>query len=153
MPRKLIWCIQLPNEPWIVSNFSMTHVLFYVACRKQSSRREEAVIIVSPTRGACFPTGTRRVATGSGLSKGCNIALPKLDSYVYHVVTPCQVSWFPGEFWIYRHLKTKIRNVCGQARTARRLNSFSFVPWDLNMHPKETCTFFLAILVHWSMYL
>ena len=35
--------------------------------RKQSSRREEASIIVSPTRGACFPTGTTRVATGFGL--------------------------------------------------------------------------------------
>jgi hypothetical protein len=25
-----------------------------------------------------------------------------------HVVTPCQVSWFSGEFWIYGDLKTKI---------------------------------------------
>ena len=57
----------MANEPWTVSNFSPTLMLFYVACRKQTSRREEAAIIVSPTRGACFPTGTTRVATGSGL--------------------------------------------------------------------------------------
>ena len=43
--------IQWPNEPWTVSNFSTTLLLFYVACRKQSSRLEEATIIVSPTRG------------------------------------------------------------------------------------------------------
>ena len=35
------------------------------------------------------------------------IASPKLDNYMYHIVTPCQVSWFPGEFWIYRDLKPR----------------------------------------------
>ena len=32
-------------------------------------------------------------------------------------------------------------------------NSFPFLTWDLNMHPKDTCIIFLAILVNWSMYL
>ena len=56
-------------------------------------------------------------------------------AYMCHFMKPCQVSCFLGEFLIYWDLKIEIRNVCGQARTARRLNSFPFVPWDLNMHP------------------
>ena len=33
-------------------------------------------------------------------------------------------------------------------------NSFSFLAWDLNMHPRtHACIIFLAILVNWSMYL
>ena len=31
-------------------------------------------------------------------------ALPKLDNYMYHVVTPCQVLRFASEFWNYRDL-------------------------------------------------
>ena len=44
---------------------AQTLLLFYVACRKQSSRREEAVIIVLPTRGAYFPTGSTRLREAS----------------------------------------------------------------------------------------
>ena len=56
-----------PNEPWTVSNISTTLLLFYVACRKQNSSREEVANIIPLTRGACFPTRTTRVARSFGL--------------------------------------------------------------------------------------
>ena len=35
-------------------------------------------------------------------------------TYMCHVVTPCQVAWFWGEFWIYGDLKTEVLMKCFQ---------------------------------------
>ena len=63
--------------------------------------------------------------------------LLKLDdffttAYMCHVMKPCQVSCFLGDFLIYWDLKTKIPNVSGRPQVC---NSFPFLKWDLNMHP------------------
>ena len=63
--------------------------------------------------------------------------LLKLDdfftrAYMCHVMKPCQVSCFLGEFLIYLDLKTEILNVLGRREVC---NSFPFLKWDLNMHP------------------
>ena len=53
-------------------------------------------------------------------------------AYMCHVMKPCQVSCFLGDFLIYWDLKTEILNVSGRRQVC---NSFSFLKWDLNMHP------------------
>ena len=63
--------------------------------------------------------------------------LLKLDdffttTYMCHVMKPCQVSCFLGDFFIYRDLKTEILIVSGRRQVC---NSFSFLKRDLNMHP------------------
>ena len=52
---------------------------------------------------------------------------------MYHVVTPCQVSWFPREFWIYTDLKTEIRNVLWPSQDGEMVE---FVPIR-SMGPKH----------------
>ena len=53
-------------------------------------------------------------------------------AYMCHVMKPCQVSCFLGEFSIYWDLKTEILNVSGRQDVC---SSFPFLQWDLNMHP------------------
>ena len=53
-------------------------------------------------------------------------------AYMCHVMKPCQVSCFLGDFFIYWDLKTEILNVSGRWQVC---NSFPFLKWDLNMHP------------------
>ena len=53
-------------------------------------------------------------------------------AYIGHVMKPCQVSCFLGDFLIYWDLKTEILNVSGWRQVC---NSFPFLKWDLNMHP------------------
>ena len=82
--------------------------------------------------------------------------LLKLDdfftmAYMCHVMKPCQVSCFLGEFLIYWYLKTKILNVSGQRQVC---NSFPFLKWDLNMHPMthvQFLTHFVLVVQIWIM--
>ena len=53
-------------------------------------------------------------------------------AYMCHVMKPCQVSCFLGDFFIYWDLKTEILNVSGWWEVC---NSFPFLKSDLNMHP------------------
>ena len=53
-------------------------------------------------------------------------------TYMCHVMKPCQVSCFLGEFSIYWDLKTEILNVLGRREVC---SSLPFLQRDLNMHP------------------
>ena len=53
-------------------------------------------------------------------------------AYMCHVMKPCQVSCFLGDFFIYWDLKPEILIVSGQWQVC---NSFSFLKQDLNVHP------------------
>ena len=53
-------------------------------------------------------------------------------TYMCHVMKPCQVSCFLGDFLIYWDLKTEILIVSGRRQVC---NSFSFLKRDLSMHP------------------
>ena len=59
-----------------------------------------------------------------------------------HEMTPCQVSWFSGVFWIYKNFKTKFLNVPGRATTPRCLNFIPISCMGPRNSPKgHTCGF------------
>ena len=58
-----------------------------------------------------------------------------------HVMTPCQVSWFSGVFWIYMKLKTKFLNLFGRATTPRCLIFIPISCMGPRNSPKDTSYF------------
>ena len=68
-----------------------------------------------------------------------------------HVMTPCQVSWFSGVFWIYENLKTKFLNLPGRATTPRCLNFIPISCMGPINSPKDTNVIFQTTLVHRSL--
>ena len=72
-------------------------------------------------------------------------------AWYYHDMTPCQVSWFSGEFWIYRNLKTKFLNVFGRATMPRCLNFILIFCMGPRNSPEDTNVIFQPTLVHESM--
>ena len=107
--------------------------------------------------GDPFPLGTTSLLEGSsGLreayTKDCPISAKNITVACWcHVMTPCQVSWFSGVFWIYKNFKTKFLNVLGWVPTPRCLNFITISCMRPRNSPKDTHVIFQPTLVHQNM--
>ena len=72
-------------------------------------------------------------------------------AWYYHDMTPCQVSWFSGVFWIYKNFKTKFLNLFGRATTPRCLNFIPICCMGPRISSQDTHVIFQPTLVHLSM--
>ena len=148
----------MPNEPGIIPKFS-TILLFGLICLCKKIKAGEGSVRMSfrTRRWHTFPLGTRSLLEGSsGLqeayTKACPNSAKKFTAACWcHVMTPCQVSWFSGVFWIYRNLKTKFLNLSGRPTTPRCLNFIPISCMGPRNSPKDTHVIFQPTLVHGSM--
>ena len=93
----------------MIPKFS-TILLLGLICLCKKIRREKAVYVCRFAHGGdTFPLGTTSLLEGSsGLQEAYTKACPNSAKNITvacwcHVMTPCQVSWFSGVFWIYRN--------------------------------------------------
>ena len=144
----------MPNEPGLIPKFS-TILLFGIICLcKKIKAGEGSVICHFAHGGDTFHLGTTSLLErSSSCWEAYTQTCPKWDKICTTAcwcrsMTPCQVSWFSGEFWISRNLKTKFLNFPGRATTPRCLNFIPISCMGPRNSPKDTHVMFQPILVH-----
>ena len=157
MPRNSINVYKRPDEPRTIPKFSMILLFGLIFLCRKIKAGEGSVRMSFRTRRWHVPLGTMSLLErSSGLqeayTKACPNSAKKFTATCWcHVMTPCQVSWFLGVFWIYFNQKTKFLNLFGKGTKPRCVN---FIPISrirpINS-PKDTHAIFQPTMMHWSM--
>ena len=147
------------GEPEIIPKFS-TILLFGLICVCKKIKAGEGSVRMSfRTRRWHVPSRNNESSWGKlRFARSLHQSLSQFGQKNYcSMFVPCHDTM--PSFMIFRRvlelqeLKTKFVNLSGRATMPRCLN---FTPISCMGHrnlPKDTCTFFPTILVHWSMYL
>ena len=152
-----IKCIKRPNEPRIIPKFSTILIFGLICLCKQIKAGEGSVCMSFCTRRWHIPSWSHEPSWGKprdarSLYQSLSQFSQKFTTSCWcHVMTPCQVSWFSGVFWIYRNSKPKFLNLSGRATTPRCLNFILICCMGPRNSPKDTHVIFQPTLVHWSM--
>ena len=147
MPRKLNYCIKRPNKPWICLNFTTDIMSFHVACRKKYkvkrgsdycfAHKGDTSLLDHEASLREVPVFKRSVIK---LGPNWTMFLPR------HI---CAMTWHHASFddflvslGFMGTSKPRFKMFEDEPGHRYGCNSFPFLAWDLNMHPRTHVQFF-----------